>query len=41
MYRLLDFRFVPRIRDLKEKRPSLLPGMTVPPELGSGCWGPA
>jgi TnpA family transposase len=33
--RLLGFRFAPRIRDLKEKRLYLLPGMTVPPELAS------
>ena len=32
---LLGFRFAPRIRDLKEKRLYLLPGMTVPPELAS------
>ena len=31
--RLLGFRFAPRIRDLKEKRLYVLPGMTVPPEL--------
>ncbi len=31
MCRLLGFRFAPRIRDLKEKRLYLLPGMTVPP----------
>ena len=31
--RLLGFRFAPRIRDLKEKRLYLLPGMTAPPEL--------
>lgn len=35
MCRLLGFRFAPRIRDLKEKRLYLLPGMTVPPELAS------
>jgi TnpA family transposase len=35
MCRLLGFRFAPRIRDLKEKRLYLLPGMTVPPEVGS------
>jgi TnpA family transposase len=35
MCRLLGFRFVPRIRDLKEKRLYVLPGMTVPPELAS------
>jgi TnpA family transposase len=35
MCRLLGFRFAPRIRDLKEKRLYLLPGMTVPPELVS------
>ena len=35
MCRLLGFRFAPRIRDLKEKRLYLLPGMTVPPEFGS------
>jgi TnpA family transposase len=33
MCRLLGFRFAPRIRDLKEKRLYLLPGMTAPPEL--------
>ena len=33
MCRLLGFRFAPRIRDLKEKRLYVLPGMTVPPEL--------
>jgi len=33
MCRLLGFRFAPRIRDLKEKRLYILPGMTVPPEL--------
>jgi len=33
MCRLLGFRFAPRIRDLKEKRLYLLPGMTVPPEF--------
>jgi TnpA family transposase len=31
----LGFRFAPRIRDLKEKRLYVLPGMTVPPELAS------
>ncbi len=35
MCRLLGFRFAPRIRDLKEKRLYLLPGMTVPSEFGS------
>jgi TnpA family transposase len=35
MCRLLGFRFAPRIRDLKEKRLFVLPGMTVPPELAS------
>ncbi len=35
MCRLLGFRFAPRIRDLKEKRLYLLPGITVPPELAS------
>jgi TnpA family transposase len=35
MCRLLGFRFAPRIRDLKEKRLYLLPGMIVPPELAS------
>jgi TnpA family transposase len=35
MCRLLGFRFVPRIRDLKEKRLYLLPGMTAPPEVAS------
>jgi TnpA family transposase len=35
MCRLLGFRFAPRIRDLKEKRLYLLPGMTVPPEFAS------
>ena len=35
MCRLLGFRFAPRIRDLKEKRLYLLPGMTAPPELAS------
>ena len=35
MCRLLGFRFAPRIRDLKEKRLYVLPGMTVPPELAS------
>ena len=33
--RLLGFRFAPRIRDLKEKRLYLLPGLTAPPELAS------
>ncbi len=35
MCRLLGFRFAPRIRDLKEKRLYILPGMTVPPEFAS------
>jgi hypothetical protein len=35
MCRLLGFRFAPRIRDLKEKRLYILPGMTVPPDLAS------
>ena len=35
MCRLLGFRFASRIRDLKEKRLYVLPGMTVPPELAS------
>jgi TnpA family transposase len=35
MCRLLGFRFAPRIRDLKEKRLYLLPGMTALPELGA------
>jgi TnpA family transposase len=35
MCRLLGFRFAPRIRDLKEKRLYVLPGMTAPPELAS------
>jgi TnpA family transposase len=35
MCRLLGFRFAPRIRDLKEKRLYLLPGMTAPAELAS------
>src|SRR5438270_7291462 len=35
MCRLLGFRFAPRIRDLKEKRLYVLPGMTMPPELAS------
>jgi TnpA family transposase len=35
MCHLLGFRFAPRIRDLKEKRLYILPGMTVPPELAS------
>jgi TnpA family transposase len=35
MCRLLGFRFAPRIRDLKEKRLYLLPGMTAPSELAS------
>ena len=35
MCRLLGYRFAPRIRDLKEKRLYVLPGMTVPPELAS------
>ena len=35
MCRLLGFRFAPRIRDLKEKRLYVLPGMTVLPELAS------
>ena len=39
MCRLLGFRFAPRIRDLKEKRLYLLPGMTVPPELASLATG--
>ncbi len=33
LYHQLGFRFAPRIRDLKEKRLYVLPGMTVPPEL--------
>jgi TnpA family transposase len=33
MCRLLGFQFAPRIRDLKEKRLYILPGMTAPPEL--------
>ena len=32
---LLGFRFAPRIRDLKQKRLYILPGMIVPPELAS------
>ena len=39
MCRLLGFRFAPRIRDLKEKRLYLLPGMTAPPELASMVGG--
>jgi TnpA family transposase len=35
MCRLMGFRFAPRIRDLKEKRLYLLPGMTVPSEFAS------
>lgn len=35
MCRLPGFRFAPRIRDLKEKRLYLLPGMTAPPEFSS------
>ena len=35
MCRLLGYRFAPRIRDLKEKRLYVLPGMRVPPELAS------
>jgi TnpA family transposase len=35
MCRLLGFLFAPRIRDLKDKRLYILPGMTVPPELAS------
>src|SRR5271168_4118198 len=35
MCRLLGFRFAPRIRDLKEKRLYVLPGMIVPLELAS------
>ena len=35
MCRLLGFRFAPRIRDLKEKRLYVLPGMTVPPRAPS------
>jgi TnpA family transposase len=35
MCRLLGFHFAPRIRDLKDKRLYLLPGMTVPPEFAS------
>ena len=35
MCRLLGFRFAPRIRDLKEKRLHVLPGMTVPLGLAS------
>ena len=31
----MGFRFAPRIRDLKEKRLYVLPGMTVPPKLAS------
>lgn len=33
MCRLLGFFFAPRIRDLKDKKLYVLPGMTVPPEL--------
>ena len=33
MCRLLGFLFAPRIRDLKDKRLYILPGMRVPPEL--------
>jgi TnpA family transposase len=33
MCRLLGFLFAPRIRDLKDKRLYILPGMNVPPEL--------
>ena len=40
MCRLLGFRFAPRIRDLKEKRLYLLPGMTVPSELTFLVAGP-
>jgi TnpA family transposase len=40
MCRLLGFHFAPRIRDLKEKRLYVLPGMTVPPELASLVAGP-
>jgi TnpA family transposase len=39
MCRLLGFRFAPPIRDLKEKRLYVLPGMTVPPELASLAGG--
>jgi TnpA family transposase len=39
MCRLLGFRFAPRIRDLKEKRLYVLPGMTLPPELASLAGG--
>jgi hypothetical protein len=35
MCRLLRFRFTLRIRDLKQKRLYILPGMIVPPELAS------
>jgi len=35
MCRLLGFLFAPRIRDLKEKRLYILPGMKVPPELAA------
>jgi hypothetical protein len=37
--RVLGFRFAPRIRDLKEKRLYLLPGMIVPPELAAQVAG--
>ena len=40
MCRLLGFRFAPRIRDVKEKRLYLLPGMTVPSELTFLVAGP-
>jgi TnpA family transposase len=35
MCRLLGFLFAPRIRDLKDKRLYILPGMKVPPEVAS------
>ena len=35
MCRLLGFLFAPRIRDLKDKRLYILPGMTAPPEIAS------
>jgi TnpA family transposase len=39
MCRLLGFLFAPRIRDLKDKRLYILPGMKVPPELASLATG--
>ena len=38
--RLLGFRYVPRIRDLKKKRLYTIPGVIVPPELAPWVAGP-